>query len=167
MADPVSSALRSITLAAGIAPDVAKSLVSNRDQVIAALLRAPMDPRGAVPGILSPSLDGLGDRVVRMTCAIFGDDLLRAGIHGAVNQLDGVGESLSTIQNLIVEPIVNTAGGKDVSLRASLIAAQLGGLVAVRYVAKIEPLASAPEDVIVAWYGPIIQRLLDPATPLT
>jgi hypothetical protein len=167
MSDPVSSAIRSITLAAGIAPELAKSLVSNRDQVISALLRAPMNPRGAVPELVSPVLDGLGERMVRMTCAIFGDDLLRAGIHGAVNQLDGMGESLSTIQQLIVEPVVKTAGGSEVSLRASLIAAQLGGLVAVRYVAKIEPLASADEDVIVAWYGPIIQRLLDPATPLT
>jgi hypothetical protein len=54
----------------------------------------------------------------------------------------------------------------DASLRAALIAAHLSGLIGVRFGARLEPLASASEDDIVAWYAPIIQDLLDPTKPL-
>jgi Tetracyclin repressor-like, C-terminal domain len=46
-------------------------------------------------------------------------------------------------------------------LRSSLIAAQLMDLAFMRFVWKIEPLASMDDDDIVAAIAPIIQRYLD------
>ncbi len=43
-------------------------------------------------------------------------------------------------------------------MRVSLVASQLAGLAMIRYVIKIEPLASAPAEVLVAAIGPTIQR---------
>ena len=45
-------------------------------------------------------------------------------------------------------------------LRASLIATQVLGLAMLRYVWQIEPLASLPDDDLVASLGPTIQRYL-------
>ena len=49
-------------------------------------------------------------------------------------------------------------------LRASLVGSQLVGLAMLRYVVKIEPLASATPAKVAAWIGPTLQRYLtDPA----
>jgi len=49
-------------------------------------------------------------------------------------------------------------------LRASLVGSQLVGLAMLRYVVKVEPLASAPVARVAAWIGPTLQRYLtDPA----
>jgi hypothetical protein len=47
---------------------------------------------------------------------------------------------------------------REAPLRASLVASQVAGLAMVRYVLKIEPLASARPDVVVAAVAPTIQR---------
>jgi hypothetical protein len=43
-------------------------------------------------------------------------------------------------------------------VRASLVASQLVGLAMLRYVIKLEPLASASSEQIATWVGPAIQR---------
>lgn len=45
--------------------------------------------------------------------------------------------------------------------RASLVASQLFGLALVRYIVKIEPVASAKPEELARWVGPNIQRYLD------
>jgi hypothetical protein len=40
------------------------------------------------------------------------------------------------------------------------VASQLVGIVVLRYVVRIEPLASMPGDVLVASYAPTLQRFL-------
>ena len=44
--------------------------------------------------------------------------------------------------------------------RASLVASQLIGMVMVRYVLRLEPLASASPESVVAAIGPTVQRYL-------
>jgi hypothetical protein len=44
--------------------------------------------------------------------------------------------------------------------RASLVASQLIGMVMVRYVLRLEPLASASPEAVVAALGPTVQRYL-------
>ena len=45
--------------------------------------------------------------------------------------------------------------------RSSLIASQLLGLALVRYVWRVEPLVSMPDDDVIAAIGPTIQRCVD------
>ena len=44
--------------------------------------------------------------------------------------------------------------------RATLVGSQLIGLAMVRYVVRVEPLASAPVDQVVAAVAPTVQRYL-------
>ena len=62
----------------------------------------------------------------------------------------------------VLRKVVSTLGfDPDVrAARASLVASQLIGLVMTRYVLKLEPLASASHDSIVAAIGPTVQRYL-------
>ena len=46
-------------------------------------------------------------------------------------------------------------------LRATLVASQIVGLIALRYIARVEPLASLDREEIVALVAPTLQRYLD------
>ena len=51
-------------------------------------------------------------------------------------------------------------GAPDAALRASLVGSQMIGLVMARYVVRVEPLASAAPDEVVAAVAPTLQRYL-------
>jgi hypothetical protein len=169
MPEPAETAARTVALAAGIAPSIMKSLIDNRDRVLAAALQAPFAPTRAVPNLLSPALDGLGERIVRMTCLLAADERIHAGVRSAMGRSAPsvpIDDLLGPVQALIVEPLFNVLGVPDARMRGALITAHLSGLVATRYVVGLEPLASASDDEVAAWFGPIIQRLIDPTIPL-
>jgi hypothetical protein len=46
----------------------------------------------------------------------------------------------------------------EAPLRVSLVASQLSGLAMMRYIIKLEPLASLPSERVVALIGPTVQR---------
>ena len=56
-------------------------------------------------------------------------------------------------------------GVADAELRVELVASHLAGLAFERYQLKIEPIASAPIEDLVAWLGPTVQRYLTAPGP--
>ena len=77
--------------------------------------------------------------------------LLREGLFGVMLGPVGDGARAST------EP----------QRRIALVASQMIGLVMLRYVLEVEPLASMDQDVLVATYAPTLQRYLDGDLPPT
>jgi hypothetical protein len=53
----------------------------------------------------------------------------------------------------------------EASTRAALVATQVAGLATVRYILKVEPVASAPAEQLVAAIGPSVQRYLTDPLP--
>lgn len=49
---------------------------------------------------------------------------------------------------------------EEVRMRGNLIATQMAGLILVRYVVRLEPLASAPSQDVVRMIAPNVQRYL-------
>ena len=64
------------------------------------------------------------------------------------------------VTNVLVGPIVRAVAPDRLELRGSLMGSQLVGLGMVRYVLKLEPLASAEHAVVVAAVAPTLQRYL-------
>lgn len=176
-----STTVKSVAAAAGVAPGVVTSLYSNRDRLFAAALKLPFDPSQAVPEMIAPGLDGLGERLVRMTLSLMDDEDVRADfgrIVGADSTTTYLGaeapgpvvllRTLSDyLQSAVVDRVVTALGIPDARLRITLITSQLVGLATMRYILRIEPLASASDDAIVALVGPGIQALLDPTSTRT
>lgn len=179
-----SVTMKSVAVAAGVAPDVVRSLYQNKERLFTAAMRLPFDPAGAVPELIAPGLDGLGRRLVRLTLTLMGDEQVRADLmrllasdtageaaasgaararaaadSEAVRQARAIVEYLSTV---VIDPVVAAVGVPDARLRATLITSQLLGIATMRYLLQVEPLASASEDDIVRLLAPSIQSLLDP-----
>lgn len=177
--------MKSVAAAAGVAPGVVKSLYDNKERLFAAAMRLPFDPGQAVPELIAPGLDGMGDRLVRMTLSLMGDENVRrdltrliqsdqaaamsAGAARAAMSPDDSAAALAQLRFLteyvqitVVDRVVAALGVPDARLRVTLISSYLVGVSTTRYLLRIEPLASATDDQVVALVGPAIQALLDP-----
>ena len=172
-----TTTVKSVAAAAGVAPGVVTSLYANRDRLFAAAMRLPFDPTNAVPEMIAPGLDGMGDRIVRMSLTLLQDPQVRADLtrlarsDAASTVLSESGTGVPQMralveyfQTTVVDRVAAAMGIPDARLRGTLIAAQLLGVATSRYVLRVEPLASASEDEIVALVGPSIQLLLDPTS---
>ena len=163
--------VKSVAAAAGVAPTVVSSLYRNKEALFAAAMRLPFDPGQAMPALIAQGVDGLGERLVRTTLQLLDDPAVRADLaslsSGAASAATAdatvrMRSAIDALQEVIVDPIVALLGVPDARLRATLITSSLAGMAGMRYVLRVEPLASAPPEQIVAMLGPGIQRLLDP-----
>ena len=161
---------RSVLATAGLLPGIAASLVRNRGAWLSALGQLPTDPTGAVPRLIAPGLDGLGERLVRATLSLADDDEVRADLtalaQAGVAPLGQVQPVLDALQASLLDPIAALMGLPDARLRMAMVSAVLGGLIGSRNVLRVEPLASASVDQVVALLAPTVQRLLDPTSSL-
>ena len=167
--------LKSVAAAAGVAPTVVSSLYRNKEALFAAVMRLPFDPGQAVPALIAQGIDGLGERLVGATVQLLDDPGVRADLAalsgGAASAANAdvtlqVRSAVDALQEALVDPLVAVLGVPDARLRATLITASLAGMAGMRYVLRIEPLASASPEQITAMLGPGIQRLLDRLAPV-
>lgn len=167
-----STTMKSVAAAAGVAPTVLKSLYANKEDLFVAAMRLPFEPSKAIPDLIAPGLDGLGERLVEFMLTLMADEQARGDITELAatgSQFANVGKSsalLEFMQNNVIDTIVAALGIPDARLRGALITAELGGIAAMRYVVMVEPLASIDDAEIVRLVGPRVQELLDPRKPL-
>jgi len=177
--------MKSVAAAAGVAPGVVRSLYDNKERLFAAAMRLPFEPSKAVPELIAPGLDGLGERLVRMTFSLMGDENVRRDLARLIKSDQAAAVSASAaraalpgddaaptlaqlralseyVQITVVDRVVSALGVPDARLRVSLISSYLVGVATTRYLLRIEPLASASDDDVVRLVAPAVQVLLDP-----
>jgi hypothetical protein len=66
---------------------------------------------------------------------------------------------------VVLEPVGAALGIDRPELRMALVASQIVGLIVLRYIVGVEPLASLSGDEIVAIYAPTVQRYLTGELP--
>lgn len=169
-----AATVRSISAAAGVGPSVLTSYYRNKADLFAAVMDLPFDPASAIPRLVAPGLDGMGERLVRMALRAADDEQLRSDVGSLAPNVPGVmGEPPGIVKAVwefvsgeIVDQVITRVGIPDARMRGALITSYLGGVLMARYGMRIEPLASASEDQVVALVAPTIQSLLDPTRPL-
>jgi AcrR family transcriptional regulator len=137
----------------------------SKDKLFLAAVDAPADPAELLPTVLAAPKDQLGAAVVRMLLHVWDGPARPAGLallRSAVSNEWTAKLLREFLVARVLRKVVSTLGfDPDVrAARASLVASQLIGLVMTRYVLKLEPLASASHDSIVAAIGPNVQRYL-------
>jgi len=161
---------KGLAAAAGVAPTVLRKYYDNKDAVFAAALRFPTDPVGAVPTLLAPGVEGLGERLVRFTLDTLGDPQVRDDLMSMARSGASTAALTKSLQDYldttVIDRVVTAVGVPDARMRVALISSYLIGVAAGRYVMRIEPLASASEEYVVRLVAPTIQALLDPRTSL-
>ena len=165
----LGTTLKGVAAAAGVAPDVLRRYFDNREALFAAAMRLPFDPVSSINGLIAPGIDGLGERLARVTLRLLDDDDTRLQLQ----QLFGPdGQSLSSVRVIrefleseVVDRVAAVLGVRDARLRVNIAIAHLVGAVAARYVLEVEPFASANEDEFVALVAPAMQKALTTPVP--
>lgn len=162
--------VKGVAAMAGVAPSVVSKYYANKESMFAAAMRLPFDPASSVPALLAPGLDGMGERLVRATFELFKDESTREDLMALFQAGASAGRAAVSLREFLEESVVDRVadlvGIPDARMRSALISSHLLGLAVVRYIIRLEPLASAPEEQVVRIYAPLIQDLLDPTKPL-
>jgi hypothetical protein len=118
--------------------------------------------------VAAAGVDGAGERLVRIFLSVWDDEETRLPLLALVRGvLEPGGERLVSdgFLRVVLGPVGAALGVDQPERRMGLVASQLIGLVMARYVLRLEPLASAPADELVATYAPTLQRYLEEPLP--
>jgi AcrR family transcriptional regulator len=157
--------LRSIALAAGVDAALVHHYFGSKDDLLLAALEVPFDPREVIPALTAGGIDGLGERIARRFVSIWDTEEMRiplvALIKSSLSSESAGAQLREGFVRIVMVPIAAAIGTDDALLRAQLVASQLLGLAVSRYVLRLQPLASAPAELVIAQIGVTLQRYLD------
>ena len=138
-----------------------------RDLFVAAL-ELPVDPREVLAPVVAAGVDGAGARLLTMLLGVWDDEERRLPLLAfARSALEPSGQHLfqDGFLPVIIRPVLADLGVDDVERRVPFVASQLAGLILMRYVLGVEPLASMSSAEVVAVVAPTIQRYLEAPLP--
>jgi AcrR family transcriptional regulator len=155
--------IRGIASTAGVDPALVMHYYGSKEGILRAALEFPIDFAEVVPKLLAPGLDGLGERMVRFFIGVW-DSPEGRPLVGVIRSAVASEQAAGLLREFVGREVLGRiAGALEVDqprLRASLAGSQLVGLAMLRYVVKLEPVASASADELAAWVGPTLQRYL-------
>jgi AcrR family transcriptional regulator len=155
--------IRGIAGGAAVDPALVLHYFGSKAGVFRAAVEFPVDPAEFIPRLLEPGLDGLGERLVTFFLATWdspaGSPLL-ALIRSVVTNETAAALLRDFVSREVLARLAEAIELDQPQLRASLAGSQLIGLAMVRYVVRVEPLASAPPAEVARWLGPTLQRYL-------
>lgn len=160
--------VRRIAAAAGVDPAMINHHFGSKDELLMAVMELPLDPRPMVEQALSDRSVGPGKSLLRKALAAWETPpgqltigLLRSSLHRD--------HTVALLRQVLARRVLGPAldaldiPADERDWRAALLASQMVGLIMVRHVIRIEPLASADHDQVVDLIGPTLDRyLLDP-----
>lgn len=136
----------------------------SKDRLFAATMNLPVSPADLIGGVFGEGLDGAGQRLVATFLdawedATMGPALLSMFRSAASNDQAGAAFG-QFVSHGILSRYREAIDRPEADRRAVLAATQMVGMALLRYVLKVEPLASTPREQVVADVGPLVQRLL-------
>jgi len=162
------TSVRAVASDAGVDPALVHHYFGGKDDLFLAALAVKVDPREALAPVVEGGVDGAGERLMRIFVAVWGDEETRLPLMGLVRGLvDPGGQQLvrDGFQKMVLGPLGTALGIDQPERRMAHVGSQLVGLVVVRYVLAIEPLASMPAEQVVATYAPVIQGYISGPLP--
>ncbi len=164
------ASIRAIATSAGVDPALVHHYFGTKDQLFLATLQVPIDPSEIIPAIVTGDPDKLGERIVRAVLTVWDSPAgsTAAAVVRSAMQQEWTARMLRDFLTTQIMRRVTKALDlpvEDVPLRTSLAISQVLGLVTARYIVQIEPLATAPPELVVGMVGPTVQRYLTGALP--
>jgi AcrR family transcriptional regulator len=157
--------IRGIARAAGVDPALVHHYFGAKEQVFVAAMELPFDPSVELPKVLSGDPARLGERATRFFLSIWSNADSRAPFLALLRSATTSEAAAAMLRSFVASALIRrVAAGvgevPDRELRIALSASHLLGLALLRYVIKVEPLASASDDEVVAIVAPTVQRYL-------
>ena len=156
--------IRGIAARAGVDPALVHHYFGAKEQLFERALELPISPATLLPGLLADDRERIGEHVVTGFLTVWEDPANRPIFMAMLRSIVSNEQAAELVRRLLVKevfgPLAAALGVPDAELRATLAGSQFIGLALMRYVGRVEPLASADLDTVAAAVGPTIQRYL-------
>ncbi|MEV4316460.1 TetR family transcriptional regulator [Actinocrispum sp. NPDC049592] len=155
--------IRGIAAEASVNPALIHHFFGTKERVFVAALRLPVDPALIVPTLLDGPREQFGERMVRFFLTVWGNPVSRepflALMRSVVSNEQAVRMLLEFLGRTILAKVADGLGIPR--LRMAAAASHMIGIAMIRYIVELEPLASAPDEEIIALLAPVIQHYID------
>jgi AcrR family transcriptional regulator len=156
--------MRAIAAEANVDAALIHHFFTSKEGVFAAAMEDAFPAPDDIDQVVAGGLDGLAERLVRFFLGLWESpdtrEPLLAVMRSAVSYDEAARMLAEFVTGRILGAIVRKISQPDPEMRATLIGSQLVGLAMIRYVIKVEPLASADTDTVVAALVPTVDRYL-------
>lgn len=156
--------IRSIATAARVDPALVLHYFGSKDGLFSAAMDFPR-PDGVIPVVFGPGSAGLGQRVASFFFTLWESDA-GPGLVGLLRSVHTSEKAAAMMREFIggelLSRVAPTLTGRDRELRATLAVSHLIGIAVLRYVVKLEPIATAPAAALSRRVGATIQRYFEP-----
>jgi AcrR family transcriptional regulator len=159
------ASIRAIARGAGVDSALVHHYFGTKEQVFAAAVQGAFAPAMGIPDLLlSGDREEWGERLVGYIFKIWEDavtrDPLLAIMRSAVSNETAAAIFRGLISKNLLERVSAGLDRPDAALRVELALAQLVGTAMLRYVIKVEPIASARAEELIPRLAPVVQRHL-------
>ncbi len=163
------TSLRAIATEAGVTPPLIVHFFGSKANLLVEAVQWPFDPAVVLPQVLKGNRRGVGERVSRLFAETWDQQSKQSPLLGLLRSAASDPKSAALLREFLVTelfaPLVAALGQDQGELRACLMASHLLGIVLVRHVLAVEPLAGASSEQVIALIAPTLQRLLTGKLP--
>lgn len=157
--------MRGIARGAGVDPRLVHHYFESKDDLFIAAFEFPARPADVLPAVFGPGVDGVGERLVRFFFSVWGSPQGQEMLLGLIRSAATSEQAATMLRQFVTRAILSRAAellpGDDVELRIEAAVGQMLGIAMLRYVVKVEPLASCDLEDLVPLLAPTVQRYLE------
>ncbi|GGL88622.1 TetR family transcriptional regulator [Streptomyces fumigatiscleroticus] len=156
------TSVRGIAGTAGVDAALVHHCFGTKERVFEAAVEMALAPvLMAGDMTLDGPLDDVGERLTRMIFGLWENPVTRTPLLAIVRSAVNNEVAAAVFRRLVAAQLLRRIAGRldppEAELRAGLAAAQLVGVAMLRYVIKVEPVASADPERIVARVAPVVR----------
>jgi AcrR family transcriptional regulator len=164
----VGTSIRAVATAASVDPALVPHYFGNKEGLFRAALEIPIDPEDIVRTIVSAGPEQAPMRLVETLLRVWDSPVTGPAMVSVLRRAvaeQGSTEMLrdffgATVLRVITGALLEDLPPEEARARAALVVSQMFGLVLMRRVLALEPIASMPADRLAAAVAPTIARYL-------
>ncbi|WP_406311465.1 TetR family transcriptional regulator [Streptosporangium sp. NBC_01639] len=155
--------VRGIARQAGVDPALVHHYFASKEGMFVAAMELPVEPESLIPMIVSGPREEVGERLTRFVLTMTSAAEARQPVLALARTAMTNDRMAAMIREFVTHAILNRVAEalQIPPIRTEAAFAQLFGVVLMRYVVKLEPLASVDVEELVELLAPTIQRYLD------
>ncbi|MFF7237827.1 TetR family transcriptional regulator [Streptomyces collinus] len=156
------TSVRGIAKAAGVDAALVHHYFGTKEQIFEAAVAVAFAPALDAPEALAAGpLEEVGERLTRFIFGVWENPTTRTPLLAILRSAVNNETAAAVFRRLVAAQLLRRVAAQldlpDAELRAELAAAQLVGAALMRYVIKLEPLASADLESIIRRVTPVVQ----------
>lgn len=150
-------------------PALVHHYFGTKDRLLVAAIQESRLVGEAIRQMLAGGSEGLGERVIRATVEAYETLPILGALIGLFRSALTNEDAARLMGELFprggVAQLIEALDLPQPELRAALVGSEVIGLAVARFLVRLEPIASADVDSLVAWYAPTLQRYLTEPLP--